>query len=96
MAESLRRAPFPSSSIGNSRLVTEGLLAIAHGDPGDAVSCLTTAVDRERELGNDYTAACVELDLALALEATNMASEAAEVRARARSMLDSLGCINPF
>ena len=53
-------------------------------------------MNRERELGHVYTAACLDLDLAAALEAMGAAAEAAATRAGARSVLDPLGCVNPF
>ena len=96
LAASLGATTSPSSSIGNSLRVTQGLQALADGNPENAVSELEAAVNRERELGHVYTAACLDLDLAAALEAMGAAAEAAATRAGARSVLDPLGCVNPF
>ena len=76
--------------------MAEALLALAQGDPEGAASRLSSVVARDRTLGNDYSAACLDLELASALDAAGAASDAAEARARARSVLDPLGCINPF
>ena len=64
--------------------------------PDEAVERLTEAVERERELGYAYDAACLELDLARAFEAQGDADAAEETRARAVSVLEPLGCVHPF
>jgi hypothetical protein len=43
-----------------------------------------------------YPAACLELDLARALEAAGHTPASNEVRARAAAVLEPLGCVNPF
>jgi hypothetical protein len=61
-----------------------------------AIERLTAAVEAERELGYLYDAACLELDLARALEAHGDADAAEETRERAASVLAPLGCVNAF
>jgi hypothetical protein len=74
----------------------EGLLALMEQRPGEAVDKLTAAVERERELGYVFDAACLELELARALEADGQGDSAAETRSRAVSVLEPLGCVNAF
>ena len=74
----------------------EGLLALLQQRADDAVEQLTAVVDRERELGFVYDAACLELDLARALEAAGQVDAADEARKRAASVLEPLGVVNAF
>ena len=74
----------------------EGLLALLQGRAGDAIEQLERAAERERQLGRSYPSACLELDLAQALEAAGREDAASEVRARAAAVLEPLGCVNPF
>jgi hypothetical protein len=55
------------------------------------------AVERGlRDLGRDYDAACIALDAAGALEAAGDRVAADAARARATSLLESLGCVHPY
>jgi hypothetical protein len=74
----------------------EGLLALLQGRAADAVENLTTAISAERELGFVYDAACLELDLARALEGAGETEAAEETRKRAASVLEPLGVVNAF
>jgi hypothetical protein len=67
------------------------LVALLQGRAGEAVEQLERATERERRLGRTYPAACLELDLADALEAAGRADTAKEVRARAASVLERSG-----
>jgi tetratricopeptide (TPR) repeat protein len=82
--------------LGTSLIAGEGLLALLEQRPDEAVERLTEAVERERELGYAYDAACLELDLARAFEAQGNGDAAEETRARALSVLEPLGCVHPF
>jgi hypothetical protein len=79
-----------------SLIAGEGLIALLEERPDEAVERLTEAVERERALGFAYDAACLELDLARALEAQGDGDAAAQARARAVSVLEPLGCVHPF
>jgi tetratricopeptide (TPR) repeat protein len=79
-----------------SLIAGEGLIALLEERPDEAVERLTEAVERERALGFAYDAACLELDLARALEAQGDGDAAAQARARAISVLEPLGCVHPF
>jgi len=72
------------------------LLALLQGRAGEAVEQLDPAIERERRLGRTYPAACLELDLASALEAAGRTDASNESRTRAASVLEPLGCVNPF
>jgi tetratricopeptide (TPR) repeat protein len=85
-----------TGKLRTSLIAGEGLLALLEQRADEAVERLTAAVERERELGYAYDAACLELDLARALEAQGDGDRAAEVRARAASVLEPLGCVHPF
>ena len=52
--------------------------------------------EAEREAGFVYDAACLELDLARALEAAGQTDAAGEARKRAASVLEPLGVVNAF
>lgn len=96
MTESMRESPNVSAMLEMALTVGEGLLALAQGRAGEAVERLEQAIERERELGRTYDAACLELDLARALEAAGDAAGAEKAKARAASVLEPLGCVNPF
>jgi tetratricopeptide (TPR) repeat protein len=77
-------------------LAAEGLLSLLQGRAGEAVEQLEAAIKRERELGRTCDAACIELDLARALEAAGETAAAKNAKARAAAVLEPLGCVNPF
>lgn len=79
-----------------SLMAADGLLALLEDRAQDAVPLLTSAVQRLSNLGLDYDAACLELDLGRALEAMGLEAAAADARARATSFLQPLRCVNPF
>jgi tetratricopeptide (TPR) repeat protein len=79
-----------------SATVAEGLVALGAGRADEAVDRLRDAADRERSLGWAYRAACLDLDLARALEAARLVGEAGAVRARAAAVLQPLACVNAF
>jgi hypothetical protein len=95
-AESLRTTPGVAASAQTALIAAEGLLALGRADAAQAVERLETASERERELGGRYTLACLELDLARALEAAGETERAQQARRRAVSVLEPLGCVNPF
>jgi hypothetical protein len=94
--ESMRATPDVSAKLQTAVTVGQGLLALAHGRAVEAAEQLDQAIERERKLGRTYDAACLELDLARALEAAGEAAGAEETRARAAAVLEPLGCVNPF
>ena len=79
-----------------SATVAEGLVALAAGRADEAVDRLRDAADRERRLGWAYRAACLDLDVARALEAARLVGEAGAVRTRAAAILQPLACVNAF
>jgi hypothetical protein len=79
-----------------SATVAEGLVALGAGRADEAVDRLRDAADRERSLGWAYRAACLDLDLARALEAARLVGEAGAARARAAAVLQPLVCVNAF
>jgi ATP/maltotriose-dependent transcriptional regulator MalT len=95
-AESIRETPDLAANAQTAALAAEGLLALLQGRAGEAVEQLELAIERERQLGRTYPAACLELNLAEALEAAGRTDASKEVRARAESVLEPLGCVNPF
>ena len=94
--ESLRESTHVASHTETALLAGEGLLALRHGNADEAVEKLEAATARKRQLGRTFDAACLELDLAGALEAAAQPAAAAETRARTASVLEPLGCVNPF
>jgi hypothetical protein len=96
--DSMRQTPKQAHvAILRTSLITgEGLLALERGQADEAVELLRAAIDAEREGGFVYDAACLELDLARALEAQGRPDAASEARGRAASVLDVLGVVNAF
>jgi class 3 adenylate cyclase/tetratricopeptide (TPR) repeat protein len=94
--EAIRRTPDVSGQMHTAPTAARGLLALLQGRPGEAVEQLELAIERERQLGRRYDAACLELDLVRALEAADDPAAAQRVQARAASVLEPLGCVNPF
>ena len=76
-------------------LTCGGLRALAEERAGDAAALLHQVVERERERGAHYNAACAELDLAQAYEAAGEVAAAAGARRRADDVLAPLRCVNP-
>jgi class 3 adenylate cyclase/tetratricopeptide (TPR) repeat protein len=95
-AFSERHSGVEAPRIALSLSVTSGLLSLVEGRAGDAVSRLDWAVEHERARGWHYRAACLELELAGALEAAERPDDAGSVRERAASVLEPLGCVNPY
>jgi class 3 adenylate cyclase len=104
-ADLLRRALEPMgrtpSEMQTAKLATAltagaGLLALLESRAGEAVEQLIAAVEAERRLGYVYEVACLEHELARALEADGRTEAAEETRARAAAVLDPLGCVHPF
>ena len=76
--------------------VTRGLLASLVGEPRDAAQILLSAEDDLRALGRHFEAACVALDAAKVLDETGDEPAATAARARAATLLEPLGCVNPY
>jgi len=94
--DSMRETPGVSAKLHTALTAGEGLLALAGGRPDEAVEKLEAATERERRLGRTYDAACLSLDLVRALEAAGDKDAARDAQARARSVLEPLGCVNAF
>ena len=96
--DSMRRTKVEAQTakLQTSLAVGDGLLALLEQRADAAVERLTAAIERERELGYVYDAACLELDLARALEAAGQTDAADEARKRAASVLEPLGVVNAF
>jgi class 3 adenylate cyclase/tetratricopeptide (TPR) repeat protein len=94
--ESIRETPGLSAQAQTAVIAADGLLALLQGRSWEAVEQLELAIERKRQLGRAYDVACLELDLARALEAAGETAASNEVRARAASVLEPLGCVNPF
>jgi class 3 adenylate cyclase/tetratricopeptide (TPR) repeat protein len=94
--ESIRKTPDVSANARTALLAAEGLLALLQGRADEAVERLKLATERERRLGHTYYAACLELDLARALETAGQKVAAQKAQARAAAVLEPLGCVNPF
>jgi len=82
--------------ISISATVAEALVALAAGDADAAAAQLQEAADRERRLGWIYRAACIDVDVARALDAAGRPSDAATARDRAKAVLEPLGCVNAY
>jgi hypothetical protein len=76
--------------------VAEGLLSLATGKAEEGVAALTDAAEQERGLGWLYRAAYLDLDVARALEAAGRDAEAEQAQARARAVLEPLGCVHAY
>jgi hypothetical protein len=96
--DSMRRTPSEALAAKLKTALTagEGLFDLLEQRPGEAVERLTAAVEAERADGYVYDAACLELDLARALEAAGRTDAAEEARTRAASVLEPLGVVNAF
>ena len=94
--ESIRGTPDLAGNAQTALIAAEGLVALLQGRADEAVEQLERATERERRLGRTYPAACLELDLADALDGAGRADTAKKVRSRAASVLEPLGCVNPF
>jgi len=88
----------PAEGTTGSAMFTaaQGLLALLEGELDSASRLLLAAEKELHSLGRYYDAACVALDVARALDANRDASGAEAARARARALLEPLGCVNPF
>jgi len=104
-ADLLRRALEPmgrtpsemqTAKLGTALRAGAGLLTLLEDRAGEAVERLTAAVEAERRLGYVYDVACLELEVARALEADGRTEAAEETRARAAAVLDPLGCVHAF
>jgi hypothetical protein len=73
-----------------------GWLALAEGRAGVAVERLSEALAIESALGRRYPAACLEVDLARAHEASGNGAAALEAHSRAAAVLEPLACVNPY
>jgi class 3 adenylate cyclase/tetratricopeptide (TPR) repeat protein len=76
--------------------VADGFVALADGRAEAAVEQLGAAAEHERRLGWLYRAACIDLDVARALDAAERSGEARAARERAHAVLDPLGCVNAY
>jgi hypothetical protein len=94
--ESIRKTRDASGQMHTAPTAAEALLALLQGRPDEAAAQLELAAQRQRQLGHTYDAACLDLDLARALEAAGRTAAAQEVQTRAASVLEPLGCVNPF
>jgi len=94
--ESIRETSDLAANAQTALLAAEGLIAHLEGRAGEAVKQLERAAERERQLGRTYAAACLEVDLTQALEAAGQTDASKEVRARAASVREPLGCVSPF
>jgi hypothetical protein len=91
-----QRATADGPRIAIAASVASGLLSLAAGRPSDAVEQLREATDYERRLEWRYRAACLDLDLATALDAAGAEGDAAAVRARATAVLAPLRCVHAY
>ena len=92
----LKAADLDAPRISISAAVAEGLVALAAGDADAAAAQLRDAADRERGFGWAYRAACIDLDVARALDTAGRPTEAAAGRDRANAILEPLGCVNAY
>ena len=92
----LKAADLDAPRIAISASVAEGLVALAAGDAETAVALLRAAAERERGFGWTFRAACLDLDLARALDAAGRPAEAVAARDRADAVLGPLGCVNAY
>ena len=76
--------------------VAEGLVSLAHGRADEAVETLQAAAQHERRLGWYYRAACIDLEVAAALDAAGRDADARMARSRAAAVLGPLRCVHAF
>jgi hypothetical protein len=77
-------------------ILARGLLARLDGDAGEASALHLRAEEELGALGRRYDAACVALEAAVSLETLGDDVRAAQARSRAASVLEPLGCVNPY
>jgi hypothetical protein len=82
--------------IAIAETVATGLVSLAAGHADDAVELIREAAEWERRLGWPYRAACLDVELANALEAVGAEHDAAAARARATAVLAPLRCVNAY
>ena len=90
----LKAADIDAPRLAISATVADGLVALAAGDT--AAALLRDAAERERSFGWRYRAACIDLDVARALDAAGRPGEATSARDRAQAILEPLGCVNAY
>jgi class 3 adenylate cyclase len=93
---SAQRATADSPRIAIAATVASGLVSLASGSVSDAVEQLRKAAEWERRLEWPYRAACLDLDLARALDAAGAEGDAAAARARATAVLAPLRCVHAY
>jgi class 3 adenylate cyclase len=76
--------------------VASGLVSLAAGHASDAVEQIRDAAEWERRLGWPYRAACLDLDLARALDAAGAERDADVARTRAAAILGPLRCVHAY
>jgi len=91
-----QRASADAPRIAIAATAASGLVALAAGRASDAVEQLGVAAEWERRLGWPYRAACLDLDLALALTAAGAERDASAARDRASAVLAPLGCVHAY
>ena len=79
-----------------SRLAAKGLCALADNRAEAAVGHLTEATARCDELGLAYDSACLQQELADALELVGETAAAEEKRRETAALFGALRCVNPF
>ena len=96
LVEELGRDRAHSSHLQVSLATGRGLIALREGRAHDGAEALGAAAAGERAMGRTYAAACIELDLARALEAAGSDAAAVGARSGARAVLDPLGVVNAY
>jgi class 3 adenylate cyclase len=76
--------------------VARGLVTRLDGRAADANGLILEGADGLDRLGRHYDAACAALEAATAAEASGEIELAAAARTRATTLLDTLGCVNPY
>jgi class 3 adenylate cyclase/tetratricopeptide (TPR) repeat protein len=92
----LKAADIDAPRISISATVAEGLVSLAAGDADTAVTLLNDAAEQERGFGWSYRAACIDADVARALDDAGRPTEAAAARDRANAILEPLGCVHAY
>jgi class 3 adenylate cyclase/tetratricopeptide (TPR) repeat protein len=85
-----------SGQPGTMLKVARGLLELLQGRADSAGRLFLEAEAELHSYGRHYDAACVALEVERALETSGDASGAGAARARARELLDAIGCVNPY